>query len=52
MLGRIDTIVTAGEHRNRSGREAGAVGGGVDAARQPGDDGEAGFAKLARDPSG
>ena len=36
----------------RSGREAGTVGGGVDAARQPGDDGEAGFAKLARDPLG
>ena len=35
---RIDVIVAAGQHRDRAGREARAMGGGVDAARQSRDD--------------
>ena len=52
MLGRIDVVVAAGEHRDGAGREACAMRRGVDAARQPGDDGKAGLAELARDPLG
>ena len=48
MLGRIDALMAAGEHRDGAGCEAGAVGGGVDAARQAGDDAVAGFAQIAR----
>ena len=35
MLARVDVILAAGEHRDRSGREAPAMGGRVDAAREP-----------------
>ena len=49
VLGRIDARVAAAEHGDGAGRKAGAVGGGVDAARQPGDDAEAGLAEIARD---
>jgi len=52
MLGRIDAILAAGEHRDRSGRETCRVRGRIDAARQPRDDRETGFAELARDPLG
>ena len=38
MLGRIDAVVAAGEHRDRAGREARAMRGGIDAARQARDD--------------
>ena len=52
VLGRIDVVVPAGEHRDRAGRKAGAVGGGIDAAREPRGDDEARFAELAREPLG
>ena len=48
MLGRIDPVVAAGQHRDRAAREAGAMRRLIDAARQPGDDDKAGFAKIAR----
>ena len=35
MLARVDVILAAGEHRDRSAREAPAMGGRVDAARKP-----------------
>jgi len=35
MLGRVDVILAAGEHRDRSAREAPAMGRRVDAARKP-----------------
>ena len=35
MLGRIDVIVPAGQHRDGAAREACAMGGGIDAAREP-----------------
>ena len=37
MLGRIDPVVAAGQHRDRAARDAGAVRGLVDAAREPGE---------------
>ena len=52
MFRRIDAVLAAGEHRHGTAFEAGAVGGRVDAARQPGDDGEAGLAEIAREPLG
>ena len=52
MLRRINAIVPAGEHGDRAGSETRAMRRGIDAARQAGDDGEAGFAELARDPLG
>ena len=52
VLGRIDARMAAGERRDRAGRNAGAVGAGVDPARQPRDDDEAGLAEVAREPLG
>jgi hypothetical protein len=52
MLRRIDAVLPAGEHRNRSGGEACRVRRSVDAARQPGDDSETGFAEFAGNPLG
>jgi hypothetical protein len=52
MLGRIDAVVPAGEHRDRSGRKRRTVRRRVDAAREARDHGEAGLAELARDPLG
>ena len=52
MLGRIDAVVPAGEHRDRSGRERSAVRRRVDAAREARDHGEAGLAELACDALG
>jgi hypothetical protein len=37
-LARIDTVVAAGEHGEGAGGEACAMGGGVDAACEAGDD--------------
>jgi hypothetical protein len=52
MFVRVDMIVPAGEHRDRSGREAPAVGGRVNAAREAGRDREACRAEIARQPFG
>ena len=41
VLGRVDAVMAAREHGDGAGREAAAVGGGVDATRQPRDHGEA-----------
>ena len=49
MLGRIDTVLAAGEHRDRSGRKACGMRGRVDAAREPGGNGEPGFVVLVHD---
>ena len=38
---RIDAVMSAGEHGDGAGREARPVGGGIDAARETGDDDEA-----------
>jgi hypothetical protein len=45
-------VVAAGEHGDRAGREAAAMGGGVDAARETRDHGEAFGAEVAREPLG
>ena len=42
VLGRIDAVVAAGQHRDGAGRQTRAVRGGVDAAREAGDDAETG----------
>ncbi len=52
MLRRIDAVLAAGEHRDGAGGEARPMGGGVDAARQPRHDDEAGLAEFARQPLG
>ena len=49
---RIDAVVAAGQHRDGAGREARAMRGGVDAAREARGDDEAGFAEVARQPLG
>ena len=49
---RIDAVMAAGEHRDRAGREARAMRGGIDAARETRDDDEAGVAEIARQPLG
>ena len=41
--------MAAGQHRDGAGRQARAMRGGVDAARQPRDDDEAGVAEFARE---
>jgi hypothetical protein len=48
VLSRIDAVMAAGQHRDGAGRKACAMGGGVDAARQPRYGGEAGRAQVAR----
>ena len=52
VLGRIDAVVSAGQHRDGAGREARAMRGRVDAARKPGGDDESGLAEFAREPLG
>ena len=42
----------AGQHRDSAGCEAGAVRGGIDAARQPRHRAETGIAEVARQPFG
>ena len=48
----IDVIVAAGEHRDGAGREARAMRGRIDAAREARSDHETGFAELAREALG
>ena len=48
MLGRIDPVVAAGQHRDRAACDRGAMRGLIDAARQPRDDDKAGVAEIAR----
>jgi len=48
VLGRIDPVVAAREHRDGAGGEARPVGGGIDAACEPRRDAEARGAELAR----
>jgi hypothetical protein len=50
MLGRIEAVVAAREHRDCSGGETCRMCRRIDAARQSGDGGETGFAQFARDP--
>ena len=52
VLGRIDAVVAAGQHRDGAAGEAGAMRGLVDAARQTRDDDEAGGAEIARELAG
>ena len=52
VLGRIDVLMAAGEHRDGAGGEAGTVRRRIDAAGKPGDDGKAGLAKLTRQSLG
>jgi hypothetical protein len=52
MVVRIDAFMAAGEHLDGPSEEAGAMGGGVDAARKTGVDDEAGIAEVAREPAG
>ena len=52
VLGRIDPVLTAGQYRDGPAFETGAMRRRVDAARQPGDKGEAGLAELVRDSLG
>ncbi len=52
MLGRIDPVLAAGQYRDGPAFETGAMRRCVDAARQPGDNGEAGLAEFVRDPLG
>ena len=52
MFGRIDAIVAAGQHGDGAAAEARTMRGGVDAARQARDDGEAGVAEIARESLG
>ena len=49
MLRRIDPVMSAGQHRHGAARDAGAMRGLIDAAREPGGDDEAGFAEIARE---
>ena len=49
MLGRIDAVLAAGEHGDVLVARLAAMCGRINATRQPGDDGEAGFAEFARD---
>jgi hypothetical protein len=52
VLGRINAILAAGEDRNGTGRDAGAMPGGVDAARQSRCDGKSRLRQCAREPLG
>src|SRR5262249_45597088 len=52
VFARIDMVVAAREHGDGAGGEARAMGGGVDAAREAGDDGKARGAEIARQPLG
>ncbi len=52
MLGRIDAVLAAGKNRDRAGCEAGAMRGGIDAARQSRRDGKSCFTQAARQPLG
>ena len=52
MLGRIDMVMTAGEHGDGSGGDARAMRRRVDAAREARHDHKTGFAEFAREPFG
>ena len=52
MLGRIDPVMTAGQHRHRAAVDAGAMRRLVDAARQSRGDDESGLTQIARQPPG
>ena len=52
MFGRIETIVAAGEHGDRPGRQTCSVRRSIDAAGQTGNDGETGFTEFMRIPLG
>ena len=52
MLGRIDAILAARQHRDGPGGEARGMRRRVDAAGEPGGDDKACFAEFARDPLG
>ena len=52
MLRRIDPVVAAGQHGDRAASDRRAMRGLIDAARQPGDDDEAGIAEIARQLAG
>ena len=48
VLGRIDPVMPAGQHRDGSAGEAGAMRRLVDAAREPRDDDKSGIGKIVR----
>ena len=48
VLGRIDPVMAAGQHRDGAALDGGAMRGLIDAARQPRDDDKAGVAEIAR----
>ena len=48
VLGWVNNIDAAGQHSHRSVFDGSTVGGGVDAAGQPGCHDEAGFAQISR----
>jgi hypothetical protein len=50
VFGRIDAVMTARQHRDGAGRKTGAMGCGVDAARQPRYGAETGLTEVARQP--
>ncbi len=50
MLGRVDSVVASSQHGDGAGGEARAVGGGVDAARQAGDDAKTDLTQFTRQP--
>jgi hypothetical protein len=52
MFARIDLVVTAGQHGERAALDGGAMGRLIDAAREPRDDDETGFAEIARQLAG
>jgi hypothetical protein len=49
---RINAVLPAGQNGQRTGRNTGAMRGGVDAARQPGCGGKSRFTELARQSLG
>jgi hypothetical protein len=52
VLGWIDAVTATGQHRDGAGRQTRAMGGGIDAARQPRYGAKAGRAQVARQPLG
>jgi hypothetical protein len=48
MFGRIDPVMTAGEHGNRAALDRGAMRRLIDAAREAGGDHKSGLAEIAR----
>jgi len=52
VFGRIEAVMAAGKDGDGAARQTRAMRGGVDAAREPRDDGKTRFAKVAREPLG